>query len=705
VNVSKLAGNQNETADAINPLNPNRVFAVSNTETSPTNPPTGLMASVSTDGGATWTSRIMADGSDGLPVACCDPQPVFDKFGNLFLVYLQTTGTPQVVVALSTNGGQSFSTLTTLAVGSPDQPSVAVGANSVWVDFSDGTGVSVAGASVTGLNQIGTFSPVTRLPGSTVSGGGNLGDIAVGPTGQVMVIYQAGPGIGVNQILENVNPTGLANPSNFGAATLITNTNVGGADTNIPAQSNNFGIDAEASLAWDASGGAFNGRVYMVYADAPSTTSSATNIFIRFSDNNGGTWSSPTSVTDDPGTNSKFNQSVVVDQSTGKVGIQWYDCRNDLGNHGPGDTNGIANDDAQLWGTILGPGGVVQGPNFQISQGTSNSAASEPPDFAGFRPLGYGDFQKCAAFADGIFIPVWADNSNSTGDNPNGALTKLDVYTARIQAGLINPARGTFFTDGINQLWFFNAETGLSTNTGAFALSFSAGLDAFGNPEAFFTDGNNQIWRDDNGALTELNAFATRIAAGRGMLAFTDGGNQLFTYSDATGQVTNSGAFATRLAGGFDFNGISQFAFLDGANGLWTLSGTGAVTNAGHTANQITVGNDVAGNAEAWFTDANNQVWRFDQGALTQTGTFATRLAGSNLGQLFYTDGANNLLVIQDGQLGGTYLSLGHAFGTAVSSSPAFSGLFFLDGANQIWMFSGGVFTPTGAFATRLSAF
>jgi hypothetical protein len=61
--------------------------------------------------------------------------------------------------------------------------------------------------------------------------------------------------------------------------------------------------------------------------------------------------------------------------------------------------------------------------------------------------------------------------------------------------------------------------------------------------------------------------------------------------------------------------------------------------------------------------------------------------------------------MIQDGQMGGTYLSLGHAFGTAVSSSPVFNGLFFLDGTNQIWVFTGGVFTPTGAYGTRLSAF
>jgi hypothetical protein len=275
----------------------------------------------------------------------------------------------------------------------------------------------------------------------------------------------------------------------------------------------------------------------------------------------------------------------------------------------------------------------------------------------------------------------------------------IDLGAVQVD-GISPPASGAFFTDGGNQLWEFTG--GKATSTGAFATRIAAGVDTAGNPEVFFTDGNNQIWRDDNGKLTQLNAFATRLAAGVATLAFTDGNNQVWLYSDATGQFTNSGAFATKLAGSL---GSSVFAFLDGANGLWTLGGDGTLTNAGHTASQITVGADAVGINEVWFTDANNQVWRFDQGSLMQTSTFATRLAGRSLGQVFYTDADNNLLMIQDGQMGGTYLSLGHAFGTAVSSSSIFNGVFFLDGTNQIWMFTGGVFTPTGAFGTRLSAF
>ena len=43
----------------------------------------------------------------------------------------------------------------------------------------------------------------------------------------------------------------------------------------------------------------------------------------------------------------------------------------------------------------------------------------------------YGDYTH-VAFQAHLFYPAWSDNSNSTGDNPNGTLRKLDLYTARV---------------------------------------------------------------------------------------------------------------------------------------------------------------------------------------------------------------------------------------------------------------------------------
>src|SRR5205085_2161367 len=44
-----------------------------------------------------------------------------------------------------------------------------------------------------------------------------------------------------------------------------------------------------------------------------------------------------------------------------------------------------------------------------------------------------GDYSGLSFFG-GVAHPAWADNSNSTGNNPDGALHQLDVYTASVAA-------------------------------------------------------------------------------------------------------------------------------------------------------------------------------------------------------------------------------------------------------------------------------
>src|SRR5207248_610642 len=154
----------------------------------------------------------------------------------LFIAYLNSTDT-QVIVGRSTNGGQSFTQVATLGSGGVDQPTIVVGpgqngvGRSVWVVWDQG-GLVVSGASVTGLGSMGGFSSPVSVP----SGDGSFGDIAVGPQGQVMVVYQQ---IGTNespsQVYTNVDPDGLG-PQSFGGRSTVLTTNVGDFD-HIPAQS------------------------------------------------------------------------------------------------------------------------------------------------------------------------------------------------------------------------------------------------------------------------------------------------------------------------------------------------------------------------------------------------------------------------------------------------------------------------------------
>jgi hypothetical protein len=148
------------------------------------------------------------------------------------------------------------------------------------------------------------------------------------------------------------------------------------------------------------------------------------DVMFQYSDDNTKTWSTAVRVNDDGGTNSQFNPAIALDQSTGDIGIAWFDCRKDHGEGGKGDTNGIPNDDAQFWGTWSTDGGQSFAKNIQISKGTSNAADAHSG-------VDYGDFTH-VAFAGGRFVPLWSDNSNSTGTNPDGKLHAFDIYLAII---------------------------------------------------------------------------------------------------------------------------------------------------------------------------------------------------------------------------------------------------------------------------------
>jgi hypothetical protein len=202
---------------------------------------------------------------------------------------------------------------------------------------------------------------------------------------------------------------------------LATHSHVGGFDF-IAAQPDRS-VDVEANLAWDRSGGAHNGRVYLIWTQEPKNESDNTDVMLQHSDNAGATWSTAVRLNDDATNNSQFNPAIALDQTSGDVAVSWYDTRNDPGS-GSGDTDGIPNDDFQIWATDSTNGGVTFAPNFQVSAGTSNAIDADSS-------FDTGDYTH-AAFFGGTFWPAWSDNSNSTGDNPDGALHKFDLYTAKV---------------------------------------------------------------------------------------------------------------------------------------------------------------------------------------------------------------------------------------------------------------------------------
>jgi hypothetical protein len=433
INTSAAPGNEAEDAIAVNPTNPSNIVTMA---TLP-DVVSGVFEGVSFNGGNTWTRQVIGAG-DSLGEICCDQQLAWDRFGNLWMVYL-LNDSDNVPIAVSTDGGLTFTKVTEIVPTTPtgstalanagskgsasaDQPSISVGPNSVWVSYTSypSAVVQASGASVSGLGTFGSFTDPESVP--TSDGRGNYGDTAVGPDGQVMVIYQDQTnGQGGSRIYTASDPDGFGT-SGFTSPRLLARSRVGGFDY-IAAQPHRS-VDAESSLAWDRSGGQHNGRVYAIWTQEMKNESDNMDIMFQYSDDNGATWTAAVKLNDDVTLNSQFNPAIALDQTTGYAAVSWYDARGDLGAGGAGDTDGVPNDDAQIWATYSKDGGTSFAPNFQVSEGTSNVNGAE--SF-----FDYGDYTH-AAFESGTFYPAWSDNSNSTGDNPDGTLHQLDLYTAEV---------------------------------------------------------------------------------------------------------------------------------------------------------------------------------------------------------------------------------------------------------------------------------
>jgi hypothetical protein len=456
-NASSAAGNQSETNIAIDPTNPNNQFVVSNDETGAADRAAngaqggGLFAAYSIDGGVTWTpaderDHLIADGDDAadLPPGFSDPKVAFDQFGNLFLTYV-ASDVNTIIVAASSDLGRHFTTIgrfqppgSTPGKISVDYPSIATGPGnapgigSVWVTFIDFIqGHIVAyGAPVDGKGQFNPF-PAQQ---STVPGpAGNFGGISVGPAGQVLVNWQGADEFdtdvridpGPENIYVSVDADGLGT-GGFSIPVVATSTNVGFEPLLPAADINQLGVhprnySAHSRLAWDRSGGPHNGRAYLVYTDAPAPAITQTRIKLRFSDNDGATWSDPIAVDDtvpdiNQALHTLFQPSVAVDQSTGDVGVAWYDTR--------GDANDVKTEFAVA---VSSDGGLTFHGNVPVSAGESDSTSSQLDLFGALNQ--YGDYTGLA-FTKSFLLPSWSDNSAELPNNPD--VPQFDVAVGRI---------------------------------------------------------------------------------------------------------------------------------------------------------------------------------------------------------------------------------------------------------------------------------
>lgn len=161
------------------------------------------------------------------------------------------------------------------------------------------------------------------------------------------------------------------------------------------------------SMAVDRSGGPQNGYIYLCWAQknlAPA--GSDADICFAYSANGGGSWSAPIRVNNDPINNGKpqFLPRISVDQTTGKIGIVYYDTRDFFNLDSCHTYLAVSNNGG---GTFF---------NMRLS-----SSAQKPVPLSGYADGYYTDYNSVAGLND-AFYAFWTDNRNGPAQ----------IYTASV---------------------------------------------------------------------------------------------------------------------------------------------------------------------------------------------------------------------------------------------------------------------------------
>jgi hypothetical protein len=445
VNVSHRTTNQSEAAVAASPLDPNDVVIASNVQHG-----YGLFVAVSHDAGGTW-SRDVIGNDDAFGRACCDPTITWDAHGNLFLSWLgfgKLRYPTNVPVLLSTDAGDSWSIFDKIRPPDPhiravatatqgvraseggpkddegdrgpgflDQPTITAGPHSLWAIWNNEGQMQATGARIRGLGHIGAFKPVRDIPDAYNC---TFGDIAIGPGGAVAHVCQKDRDrhTPVDSIFRfTIDADGLR-PGRFARPQVIAETNVSLFEP-IKAQRVRT-VDAESALAWIRTG-AQRGRLVLMFNDEEPDQSDNTNVYVKTSDNSGGSWSKRVTVTAAP--RSQFLPRLAMDPATGHLVAGWHDATLDIGS-GAFDTDGVPNTDAMYGLSFSADGGDTWTAPQMIAQGASNAEASG-------NGIDFGDYTGLS-FTFATAHPGWADNSNTTGDNRDGTLHAFDIYSAAV---------------------------------------------------------------------------------------------------------------------------------------------------------------------------------------------------------------------------------------------------------------------------------
>jgi hypothetical protein len=254
-----------------------------------------------------------------------DPVLAYDSLGNGFFDNMYGASILGTRTARTSDNGQTWNNV---AFGN-------IGNDKNWIaaDQSAGPysnyiyGVMTPGNFVrstdNGASFVNTFGSTNQLPGMMV---------CVGPNGSI----SGGCVYFVTNTGSSFSPSWSFFKSTNGGASFTLASQVVFANyvgTNVAGRNSveNMRTRPYPFITADNSYGPHRGRLYLVYAsNTPVGDGNKPDIFCRFSDDQGTSWSAETRINDDPNTEThhQFMPAPWCDKETGRLYVQWMDTRN-----------------------------------------------------------------------------------------------------------------------------------------------------------------------------------------------------------------------------------------------------------------------------------------------------------------------------------------------------------------------------------------
>ena len=329
-----------------------------------------------------------------------DPVTAYDSLGHLYYETL-FGGITGCKVIRSTDNGATWTASVTSVMGvdknwiACDQ-TMGPNANNVYTCMTASTSGAFARSTDFGTTWTTTFSPTTQtLPGMMVAVGPNVlgGNNISG--GCVYVITHSGTnGAGVYTMYLSTDG-GLT----FAQQSSNQFSNYIGTEINGRSTVQGMRCRPYPFIASDNSFGTYRGRLYLVYAsNNPAGNGNKPDVFLRYSTDQGVTWSPAAAVNDDPASenNCQFHPAIWCDKETGRLYVQFYDTR-----------RVPTSDSMDVYATYSDDGGVTFAPNQRLTNRTFriNFNGGTPPVYR-------GDYNSITSNRN-TSVAVWTDFRNN----------------------------------------------------------------------------------------------------------------------------------------------------------------------------------------------------------------------------------------------------------------------------------------------------